>query len=286
MLPSSLEARLTTDSRAAVVTHLWGLPAEVQAISDIARRRGVVVVEDCAHALFAIHHGRQAGTWGDMGMFSFQASKHLSTGDGAMLTVNDDALLKEVQSIMNWGSAPDRLAYNFRMPGVVAAVGLAQLARARDYVDEDRGNAEYYDRVAAACPWLRTQAGPPYSVSSRHIWAATFHGEAHGVDFAEFKRACREEGAGIGFGYTQRTWREAQVVAAYQFPVFAEPVAYGRGCPTRCPHYTKDLPYATGYCPHAEDLVPRLCLRGLSHSAREDVERGAEGLGRAIARLS
>ncbi|NPV07093.1 MAG: DegT/DnrJ/EryC1/StrS family aminotransferase [Anaerolineae bacterium] len=286
MDPRSFEERLTPDTKAAVVTHLWGLPAEVEQMRAVADRQGIVLVEDCAHALLAQHKGRRVGTWGHAAMFSFQASKHLSTGDGGMLTTSDEGLLQEIRSLMNWGAAPDRMAYNFRMPGVVAAVGLAQLERADDYVRQDMQSAELYHQALEGCEWLVPQVVAPYNTHSQHIFAVAFRGEEHGIDYEEFKRVSREEKAGLGFGYTQRTWREAQIVAAYQFPVFKEPVAYGKGCPTHCPHYRKDLPYRNGYCPNAEDLVPRLCLRGLSSALPDDIARGAEGLRRAIERVS
>ena len=285
MDPRSFESRITVDTKAAVVTHLWGLPAEVAQMRAEADKHRIVLVEDCAHAILAEHKGRKVGTWGHAGMFSFQASKHLSTGDGGMLTLSDEGLLEEVRSLMNWGAAPDRMAYNFRMPGIVAAVGLAQLERADNYVQQDIDNAQLYHQAIEGCDWLVPQTIPPYSTHAQHIWAMAFRGEKHGIDYEEFKRVSREEEAGLVFGYTQRTWKEAQIVAAYQFPVFNVPVAYGKGCPTRCPHYQKALPYRNGYCPNAEDLVPLLCLRGLSSGSRDDIARGADGLRRAIQRL-
>ena len=95
------------DTKAAVITHLWGLPAEVAQIRAEADKHGVIVVEDCAHAILAEHKDKKVGAWGHAGMFSFQASKHLSTGDGGMLTLSDEGLLQEVRSLMNWGAAPD-----------------------------------------------------------------------------------------------------------------------------------------------------------------------------------
>ena len=285
MDPRSLQERITDRTRAVVVTHLWGLPAEMRDIRAIADQHDLVLVEDCAHALFAEHRGRKVGTWGHIGMFSFQAAKHLSTGQGGMVVTDDEALMREMRAVAAFGAAPDRLAWVFRMAGVVAAVALAQLERAERYVAEDRENAKLYDQAVEGCEWLVPQAEPPHSVHSHHCWAATFQGDKHGVDYEQFKRVCREEGARLGFGYTQRTWKQAQIVAAYQFPVFALPVAYGKGCPTHCPLYDGELPYREGYCPRAEELIPRLSYCVLSTRLREDVARGAEGLHRSIARM-
>jgi perosamine synthetase len=285
MDPESLRQRITDRTKAVVVTHLWGLPAEMEQIRAIADERGVLVIEDCAHALFSTHHGRNVGTWGHMGMFSFQGAKHLSTGNGGMMVTDDEGLMKGMRAVAGFGAAPDRIAWVFRMAGVVAAVALGQLERARDYVTEDHENAKLYDEAVAGCEWLVPQFTPSYDYHAHHIWASTFHGEKYGVDYAAFKQACNEEGAAIGFGYTQRSWKQAQIVAAYQFPVFTEPVAYGDGCPTRCPLYGRELPYRQGYCPNAEELIPRLAVTTMSTRLRDDVARGAEGLQRAIRRM-
>ena len=285
MEPRSLRERITDRTKAVIVTQLWGLPAEMREIRAIADEKGLIVVEDCAHAILAKHRGRNSGTWGHIGMFSFQGAKHVSTGQGGVVVTDDEALMKEMRSVAAFGAAPDRLAWVFRMAGVVAAVGLAQLEHVEQYVAEDRANADLYDQAVEGCGWLVPQAEPDYDVHAHHCWAASFHGEKSGVDYGVFKEACREENAAVGFGYTQRTWKQAQIVAAYEFPVFQQPVAYGSGCPTRCPLYGRELPYRKGYCPNAEELIPRLCVSTMSTRTRDEVARGAEGLARAIKRM-
>src|SRR5437764_256070 len=84
MDPDRIEERITERTKAMIVTHVWGLPAEMDRIVAVARRHGLVVIEDCAHALFATYQGKAAGTWGDIGSFSFQMSKQMGLGDGGM----------------------------------------------------------------------------------------------------------------------------------------------------------------------------------------------------------
>jgi perosamine synthetase len=88
--PTSIRARITERTKAIVATHLWGLPARMDETMALASAHRLAVVEDCAHALFAAHAGRPVGTFGLAGVFSFQQSKHLSTGDGGLLVTNDD----------------------------------------------------------------------------------------------------------------------------------------------------------------------------------------------------
>jgi perosamine synthetase len=89
MDPNQLEAAITERSRALIVTHAWGLPAEIDRIVEIGRRHNLLVIEDCAESLLADYRGRFTGTWGDIGCFSFQASKQLSLGDGGMATARN-----------------------------------------------------------------------------------------------------------------------------------------------------------------------------------------------------
>ena len=134
------------------------------------------------------------------------------------------------------------------MPGIVAAVGLAQLERIDDYVQQDVDNAQLYHQAIEGCDWLVPQALPSYSTHSQHIFTLAFHGEKQGIDYEEFKRVSREEGAGLGFGYTQRTWKEAQIVAAYQFPLspYRWPTA---GAAQPLPHYANNCPTGTATAP-------------------------------------
>ena len=90
MNPDLIEPAITERTKAIIVTHAWGLPAEMDRIVSIARKHKLMVIEDCAEALLADYRGRFTGAWGDIGCFSFQASKRLSTGDGGMATTNDE----------------------------------------------------------------------------------------------------------------------------------------------------------------------------------------------------
>jgi len=93
MNPDLIELAITERTRALIVTNAWGLPSELDRIVEIAHRHGLLVIEDCAQSLFADYKGRMTGAWGDVGCFSFQAHKQLSTGDGGMATTNDPAFV-------------------------------------------------------------------------------------------------------------------------------------------------------------------------------------------------
>jgi perosamine synthetase len=252
MDPATLEACLSERTKCIIVTHLWGLCAAMDPILEFARRHGLLVIEDCAHALFATYQGRYAGTLGDLGVFSFQQSKHMTTGDGGMVLCQTEELRDRVRSMVHFSTVPPRLAWNYRMNELTAAVGRVQLTRAREYVRQCQENARYYHDAVAGCSWIQPQAVPPGHEHVYHIWAAAFYGERVGVSLAAFQAACQEMGVSISFGYIGQP--------AYLHETIAAPVAYGRGCPIHCPLRARPLAYQPGLCPQAEDLMGRLML--------------------------
>lgn len=274
MDPASLAERITPRTKAIIVTHHWGEPADMGGILAVAEAHKLPVVEDCAHVLFGEWQGRYAGTLGSVGVFSFQSSKHLSTGDGGIAVTNDPYLAEQVRAIVTFGAAPTRLAHNFRMTEMTAAVARVQLRHARGYVAEDRASAQLYAQVVEGCAWLRPQQASADSVHSYHLWVAAFAPQPDGPSLEEFKEACAAEEANFSFGYVG--------VPAYLHPVFSLGGAYGVG---RDPQ-SQPLPYRRGWCPVAESLMPRLMITGVSARDGDFHRRNADALARAIRRFS
>ena len=130
MDPDSLLANITPLTRAVIVTHLWGQSAEIDTIAEICRDKGIFLIEDCAHGIGARWNGKHVGSFGDLGVFSFQEFKQLSTGDGGMSTTNREELFDKLRNVW-WfsGESPQFVYGNYRMNEVTAAVGLAQLEK-------------------------------------------------------------------------------------------------------------------------------------------------------------
>ena len=156
---ASIAARLTKRTRAIIVTHLFGNPADMTAIMEVAQDAKVPVVEDCAQAYCAQHRGQNVGTFGVLACYSLQQGKHITTGEGGIVTTNDDHLARRVRLFINkaWGYGdpdPDHyfLALNYRMTELQGAVAFAQLpklvpsvcrriARAQELTTRLRSNA-------------------------------------------------------------------------------------------------------------------------------------------------
>ena len=140
--PSDIERRISSATRAIVVMHYGGYPCDMPAITEIAHKHGLRVVEDAAHAPGAAIEGRSCGTWGEMGCFSFFSNKNMTTGEGGMVTTNSDELAVRLRHLRSHGMTSltlDRhqgraysydvvaLGYNYRMDEIRASLGRVQL---------------------------------------------------------------------------------------------------------------------------------------------------------------
>ena len=147
-------------TRAIIPVHLFGHPVDMDRLMEIARRRGLVVIEDCAEAHGAKVRGRMAGSFGEMSCFSFYGNKVITTGEGGMVTTNDDRLAEKVRLLRNLAFTTPRFrheeaGYNFRMTGYQGALGLSQLRRIEQVVEAKRRIARTYGRLLAGIPGLR-----------------------------------------------------------------------------------------------------------------------------------
>ena len=281
MNPDLIEARITERTKAIIVTHVCGLAAEMDRIMKVAREHDLLVIEDCAHAVMTRYQGQYVGTWGDVGSFSFQASKQMNLGDGGMAITSNKEL---ADNLALHGGAPTfhsvahGLHFNYRMTEPIAAIGLAQLELMPRYLAELREAARVYDDAVKDCSWITLQRGPDESEHSFHLWGATFQGENAGIAREDFVRVLQEEDCTVDVGYTN--------MPAYRHPVIAQRMGYGRGCPLDCPLYRGSAnQYAEGLCPVVESLMPNLII-AYTFKADDDIAADAERLRRGIERLS
>jgi len=133
--PEKIEEKITTRTKAVMVTHIFGNPCRMDRIMPIARRYGIPVIEDAAQAHGTLFQGRAAGSFGRAASFSFFGSKTMTTGEGGMVVTNAEPLSEKIRLLKNQGQSPRRryyhdvLGYNYRMTNIQAAIGLAQLER-------------------------------------------------------------------------------------------------------------------------------------------------------------
>ncbi len=275
MDPESARANITPYTKAIIVTNLWGLPAELDKLRALADEKGIILIEDCAHAAFLPYKGKYAGTWGHIGVFSFCSGKHMTTGDGGMAITDEETLAAKMRSITSFGESPPHLATVFRMTEMQAAIGLAQLEKVQDYLEEYRKS---YMHLAAAIDdvkWLQPRRIREGCGNSPYIFSFLWRGDEYGLDLNTFQQALFETGHNWNIGFTQ--------VPAYKYKLFQQPMAYqNKGCPLKnCPYYEGDYEYRDGLCPNAEAILPRL----VNHNCmipEEMAKQVAEGLRQAI----
>jgi perosamine synthetase len=158
-----VEDLITERTRAIIPVHLFGHPVDMDRLIEIAKRHNLVVIEDCAESHGATVRGRPTGSLGDMGCFSFYANKIITTGEGGMVTTDDDALAERLRLLRNLAFQQPRFyhehaGFNFRMTGFQAALGRSQLRRVERFVEQKRRIAHTYNRLLADVPGIQTPA--------------------------------------------------------------------------------------------------------------------------------
>jgi len=176
--PSLIEPKVTPRTRAILPVHLFGLAADMNPILQIARKYNLWVVEDAACGFGAKYHGKHVGTFGNTGCFSFHPRKAITTGEGGMVTTQDDALAEKMRRMRDHGAGLSDLqrhhgarpyllsdhpeaGYNYRMTDLQAALGGAQMFRAEKIVKERQRLAARYDEALGGLNWLQTPGKVP-----------------------------------------------------------------------------------------------------------------------------
>ena len=143
--PSDVAEKITSKTKALIPVHLFGQPAKMDALKEIAEDKGIFLVEDAAQAHGAEYKGQKAGSIGDMGCFSFYATKNMTVGEGGMITTNDTKLARKARLLRNHGGSQKyhhgTLGYNYRMTELCAAIGSVQLKKLDEFNEKRRENA-------------------------------------------------------------------------------------------------------------------------------------------------
>jgi len=162
---SQIEAAITERTRAIMPVHLYGLPADMNPILDIARRHNLVVIEDAAQAVGAEYHGRRTGSIGDIGCFSFYPTKNLgAAGEGGMVTTKNPEYARKIRSLRSWAEErryhPVLKGYNYRLEGIQAAILRVKLKRLDAWTETRRTLAAIYDRLLGEADVVRPTKPP------------------------------------------------------------------------------------------------------------------------------
>jgi perosamine synthetase len=252
--PEQIAERISPRTRAILPVDFAGHPADLAAILELARERGLIVIEDACHALGAEYQGKKVGSLADLTVFSFHPVKHITTGEGGMVTTNDARLAETLRRFRNHGISSDArqrrdagqwfyemalLGYNYRLPDIGCALGIEQLKRLDANLARRREIAAEYTTAfrelpGVVAPAMRAEVNPAW-----HLYAIRLEIEKLTADRARIFRALRAENIGVNVHYI----------------------------PVHChPYYRERFGFRGGEFPVAEDAYERLISLPMFHA--------------------
>jgi perosamine synthetase len=259
--PGEVSKKISSRTKAIIAVDFAGHPADLVAFRDLAAQHGLVLIEDACHALGAEHFGKRVGGIVDMTVFSFHPVKHLTTGEGGMVTTNDSKLAETLRRLRNHGISSDArqrqqsgqwfyemvlLGFNYRLTDIACALGISQLEKLQANVARRRAIAARYSKAfrelpAVIVPAVRNGVEPAW-----HLYPIRLRLESLAAGRAEIFRALRAENLGVNVHY---------------IPVHHHP------------YYRERFAYKGGEFPVAEDAYERLISLPMFHAMTDaDVE--------------
>ncbi len=254
---SSIEKRISSRTRAVILVHLAGVPAEVKEIARLCRRRGIALIEDCAQSWGAKVDGRWVGSFGDLGTFSFNDYKHVSAGEGGLIVTNSRELYATAWRGID--KCYDRIrntrdvffvAPNYRITELQSAVGIAQLARLPSICSTRHRLGERLTRGLSGIPGIRPHAVPAGGYATYWYYLIGIDPDVLGGNAAAFGKALNAEGiAGSGRFYME------PVHLAYSY-LRKKTAFHHSDYPFSAAR--PEVSYAPGICPNAEAMLDRV----------------------------
>ncbi|MCX7819431.1 MAG: DegT/DnrJ/EryC1/StrS family aminotransferase [Kiritimatiellae bacterium] len=211
--PATIESRINDRTRAIMPVHIFGMPCDMDPILEIARRRGLAVVEDACQAWLAEYRGRMCGTLGDLGCFSFQESKHLPAGEGGAIVSQRPELIDRCNSYHNCGRAAGSnqgrgfftRGLNFRMTRMQAALLLCQFDKLRRETELRRAAADHLTAQLRHIPGITTVRLPEGARPVWHLYAFRYNAEEFGgLSRDQFLKALSAEGVPASAVYAEQ----------------------------------------------------------------------------------
>jgi UDP-4-amino-4,6-dideoxy-N-acetyl-beta-L-altrosamine transaminase len=261
--PEKVEELLSGSTRVILPVDYGGQPADLDAIMRLAEKRGIVVIEDACHALGASYAGRRVGSVSHMTAFSLHPVKHVTAGEGGMVTTDQSELAQRLRTFRNHGIDTDArsrnatgtwyyemiaLGFNYRLSDIASALGRSQLSRLPEMVGRRRDIAASYDNALADVAGIRLPVERSSGESSWHLYPIRVRLAEVRADRAGIVRALHAEGIGASVHY---------------IPVYLHP------------YYQRELGYGEGICPVSEqayeELISLPIFPGMTDQDVEDV---------------
>jgi len=283
---NSVEKHINSRTRAIFVVDLFGMPYDVEAINILAKKHGLVVVEDAAQAPGAKYKDKFAGTLADIGVYSLNYHKHIHCGEGGIVVTDNDMLAENIRLLRNHAEAvvenkgvqniANMIGFNFRMTEIEASIARCQLQKLDNLLNARRQNCYYLSRKLGTIPAITIAKVRKDCTHAYYVLPFTFNETIAGVSRDKYIEAVKaelplttnreDEGVLIGCGY---------VKPLYLQPLYQKRIAYGtKGFPFKSPVYGGEVDYSKGICPVAERMYEKeLFFLDMIHPAmtREDL---------------
>lgn len=254
--PASIERNISEQTRAIMSVDIFGHSADMDALRKIADNYKLKIISDTAQAPAAIYKGKFAGTLADIGGYSLNYHKHIHTGEGGIAVTNDDNYADRLRLIRNHAEVvvgdkgvtnlSNMIGHNFRLGEIECAMGIEQLKKLKTQVESRQRIAQKLDKGLADLKGLKTQAVMPDCTHVYYYYPMTLDIAAIGICRSRLHQALTAEGV-------------PALAASYQnlhlLPMYEKKMAYGnKGFPWTSDICKRDVSYAKGICPVAEDL--------------------------------
>jgi len=270
--PKEIRKKITAKTKAIIPVHFTGQPCDMDEINKIAKEYNLMVIEDAAHALGAKYKGRRVGSISDMTTFSFHPVKHITAGEGGMITTNDQELYHQLMLFRSHGITRNKellhnkeegpwyyeqldLGYNYRITDIQCALGLSQLKKLEKFVARRKEIVAQYNQAFKEIEGVVIPYQDKYADSSWHLYVIQLELDKLKVGRKEIFEALKELNIGVNVHY----------IPVYYFP------------------YYQKLGYQKGLCPNAEHLYERMITLPLFPQMTDvDVERVINSVSRVL----
>jgi len=289
--PVSVESLITPQTKAILAVNIFGHPARLNELNNIADKYDLVLVEDNAQAPAVKYFEQTTGTVGKMAVLSFNYHKAIQTGEGGAVITNDKDYALRLQLIRNHaevvvGDMPkvdilNMLGWNYRLTEIQAAIGIEQLAKL-DFLTEQRQNLASYltSQLNERYDFLFTPIVEQGCGHGYYLYPMRFITEKLGISRQLFVQAIQKEGVAISEGYVKPIYLE---------PMYQNRIAYGKGhCPFQCPKYKGSVSYDKGICPNAEKMhFEELVLTDICKypNSKEEVDQFIQAVDKIVANI-
>ncbi len=204
--------KITPKTTAIAATHLYGCPVDIGAVQDLAKKHGLRVIYDAAQAHLATYDGKGIGAYGDAVTYSFYATKNFATGEGGMVTCNDEALTRSIKLLRSHGETDkylhESVGYNYRMNDITGAIGCSRLDRLDGETVQRQKNAARYDAIIAGIPGLKAPKTTAGGTSVYHLYVAQMDQSKFTCTRDGFIKALAAEGVPTAVHYPRALTRQ------------------------------------------------------------------------------